>query len=159
MKTKIGAIRADWYLVIIISVIVLLFENQIKFRAKPSFYSVWRWGKTLIHRDFILLISLARKFDTLSYFTHIWGNKENGAWSKARWAEERIFRKKFIGDAGYRSPYLSHAKRALYHLSYIPNCYVLTHWRLKHLQGNQTGPTSKLFGFLKTFTIPTKSYM
>ena len=28
---------------------------------------------------------------------------------------------KKIGDAGYRSPYLSHAKRALYHLSYIPN--------------------------------------
>ena len=25
-----------------------------------------------------------------------------------------------IGDAGHRSPYLSHAKRALYHLSYIP---------------------------------------
>ena len=24
------------------------------------------------------------------------------------------------GDAGYRSRYLSHAKRALYHLSYIP---------------------------------------
>nr|PNR45191.1 hypothetical protein PHYPA_014962 [Physcomitrium patens] len=24
------------------------------------------------------------------------------------------------GDAGYRSPHLSHAKRALYHLSYIP---------------------------------------
>ena len=24
------------------------------------------------------------------------------------------------GDAGYRSPYFSHAKRALYHLSYIP---------------------------------------
>ena len=24
------------------------------------------------------------------------------------------------GDAEYRSPYLSHAKRALYHLSYIP---------------------------------------
>ena len=29
-------------------------------------------------------------------------------------------KKKKIGDAGYRSPYLSHAKRALYHLSYIP---------------------------------------
>ena len=28
--------------------------------------------------------------------------------------------KKDIGDAGHRSPYLSHAKRALYHLSYIP---------------------------------------
>ena len=25
------------------------------------------------------------------------------------------------GEAGYRSQYLSHAKRALYHLSYIPN--------------------------------------
>ena len=24
------------------------------------------------------------------------------------------------GEVGYRSPYLSHAKRALYHLSYIP---------------------------------------
>ena len=29
------------------------------------------------------------------------------------------FVKKF-GDAGYRSRYLSHAKRALYHLSYTP---------------------------------------
>ena len=27
---------------------------------------------------------------------------------------------KIVGDAGYRSPYLSHAKRALYHLSYVP---------------------------------------
>ena len=28
--------------------------------------------------------------------------------------------KKVVGDGGYRSPYLSHAKRALYHLSYVP---------------------------------------
>ena len=28
--------------------------------------------------------------------------------------------RKGFGDAGHRSPYLSHAKRALYHLSYIP---------------------------------------
>ena len=28
--------------------------------------------------------------------------------------------KKLLGDGGYRSPYLSHAKRALYHLSYVP---------------------------------------
>ena len=28
-----------------------------------------------------------------------------------------------FGGAGYRSPYLSHAKRALYHLSYTPWCY------------------------------------
>ena len=31
----------------------------------------------------------------------------------------KIQRKGF-GDAGYRSRYLSHAKRALYHLSYTP---------------------------------------
>jgi hypothetical protein len=30
------------------------------------------------------------------------------------------------GDMGYRSPHLSHAKRALYHLSYIPRCQILT---------------------------------
>ena len=28
-----------------------------------------------------------------------------------------------IGDAGRRSPCLSHAKRALYHLSYIPSIH------------------------------------
>jgi hypothetical protein len=28
---------------------------------------------------------------------------------------------KSIGGAGYRSRYLSHAKRALYHLSYAPS--------------------------------------
>ena len=31
-----------------------------------------------------------------------------------------------IGDAGYRSPYFSHAKRALYHLSYTPADLVQT---------------------------------
>ena len=33
---------------------------------------------------------------------------------------------KIFGDGGYRSPYLSHAKRALYHLSYVPlvGCFV-----------------------------------
>ena len=37
-----------------------------------------------------------------------------------------VFRQeKSCGDGGYRSPYLSHAKRALYHLSYVPcgGCY------------------------------------
>ncbi len=33
------------------------------------------------------------------------------------------------GEAGYRSLYLSHAKRALYHLSYIPISCVETHFR------------------------------
>ena len=36
-------------------------------------------------------------------------------------------RPKIIGGAGYRSRYLSHAKRALYHLSYAPSLeYVLS---------------------------------
>ena len=30
---------------------------------------------------------------------------------------------KNFGDGGYRSPYLSHAKRALYHLSYVPHMF------------------------------------
>ena len=35
-------------------------------------------------------------------------------------SSERFREKKNFGDGGYRSPYLSHAKRALYHLSYVP---------------------------------------
>ena len=38
--------------------------------------------------------------------------------SKYKW--ELWSPKKCFGDAGHRSPYLSHAKRALYHLSNIP---------------------------------------
>ena len=38
--------------------------------------------------------------------------------SKYKW--ELWNPKKCFGDAGHRSPYLSHAKRALYHLSNIP---------------------------------------
>ena len=34
--------------------------------------------------------------------------------------KERQKKKKSYGGAGYRSRYLSHAKRALYHLSYAP---------------------------------------
>ena len=33
---------------------------------------------------------------------------------------KKFFCKKVLGGAGYRSRYLSHAKRALYHLSYAP---------------------------------------
>ena len=39
--------------------------------------------------------------------------------NNAKCTKEKII-KNIIGDAGYRSPYLTHAKRALYHLSYIP---------------------------------------
>ncbi|OMP06609.1 hypothetical protein COLO4_08047 [Corchorus olitorius] len=34
---------------------------------------------------------------------------------------EKQIKEKNIGDAGDRTLYLSHAKRALYHLSYIPS--------------------------------------
>ena len=34
---------------------------------------------------------------------------------------KNFFCKKVLGGAGYRSRYLSHAKRALYHLSYAPS--------------------------------------
>ena len=49
----------------------------------------------------------------------------NGWWGKSNWMHEgKVIEcgncKNGVGDAGYRSPYLSHAKRALYHLSYIP---------------------------------------
>ena len=45
---------------------------------------------------------------------------------------------KGAGDGGYRSPYLSHAKRALYHLSYVPIC---TPWPVR------TVPHSDLSSF------------
>ena len=32
----------------------------------------------------------------------------------------RVEEKRKVGGEGHRSPYLSHAKRALYHLSYTP---------------------------------------
>ena len=43
--------------------------------------------------------------------------------SKYKW--ELSNPQKSFGDAGHRSPYLSHAKRALYHLSYIPVLFKL----------------------------------
>ena len=39
---------------------------------------------------------------------------------------KKFFCKKVLGGAGYRSRYLSHAKRALYHLSYAPIVILLT---------------------------------
>ena len=44
------------------------------------------------------------------------------------------------GEAGYRSQYLSHAKRALYHLSYIP-----ISWR--GVVGQASGPHGVCCGF------------
>ena len=39
------------------------------------------------------------------------------------------------GEVGYRSQYLSHAKRALYHLSYIPTYESTSLNQIKHLCG------------------------
>ena len=46
--------------------------------------------------------------------------KENAHHMQTVKNKEKKQKKSENGDAGYRSPYLSHAKRALYHLSYIP---------------------------------------
>ena len=48
--------------------------------------------------------------------------RESDKQSKALLKEKRRvgLRKEKSGGEGYRSPYLSHAKRALYHLSYTP---------------------------------------
>merc|ERR1739846_246312 len=53
---------------------------------------------------------------------------------KMKYAKEQ----KGAGDGGYRSPYLSHAKRALYHLSYVP---ISTPWPVR------TVPHSDLSSF------------
>ena len=49
--------------------------------------------------------------------------KVNGRY-KSKIVKNQMKKKKKVtfsnGEVGYRSPYLSHAKRALYHLSYIP---------------------------------------
>ena len=44
-----------------------------------------------------------------------WSSQLNSLFVHRTVAETKTF-----GDGGYRSPYLSHAKRALYHLSYVP---------------------------------------
>ena len=46
--------------------------------------------------------------------------------SKYKW--ELSNPQKSFGDEGHRSPYLSHAKRVLYHLSYIPVLFKLRAW-------------------------------
>ena len=46
-------------------------------------------------------------------------------WASRAW-KYHCFLEKF-GDAGYRSRYLSHAKRALYHLSYTPLIIIFCH--------------------------------
>ena len=43
----------------------------------------------------------------------------------SKYKPELSYSQKWFGDAGHRSPYFSHAKRALYHLSYIPVLFKL----------------------------------
>jgi hypothetical protein len=53
----------------------------------------------------------------------------------------KMFQKRLTGDMGYRSPHLSHAKRALYHLSYIPSYNLLLIFEnliFKHILQHQT---------------------
>ena len=52
------------------------------------------------------------------------------------------------GGEGHRSPYLSHAKRALYHLSYTPSRKILFPVQLK----NRISPFLQSFIFLFHFS-------
>ena len=45
--------------------------------------------------------------------------------------KKKIIKQTYCGDAGHRSLYLSHAKRALYHLSYIPNKRTYYFYKIK----------------------------
>ena len=59
-------------------------------------------------------------------FEYIQSNSANFGEKKCYSCEfVRESEKKKNGGEGYRSPYLSHAKRALYHLSYTPICFTL----------------------------------
>ena len=57
---------------------------------------------------------------------------------------EHTVKKKFVGGAGYRSRYLSHAKRALYHLSYAPQLMLAAE------KGDLTNPVVVTFMFKVT---------
>ena len=61
-------------------------------------------------------------FGDLRFVSGEEGGREGGRRAPVSLAtSRRVNENKIVsGDAGYRSPYLSHAKRALYHLSYIP---------------------------------------
>ena len=54
---------------------------------------------------------------SVGWMTHLWPFHY---WIEWEVRDKGINRKSLSGDGGYRSPYLSHAKRALYHLSYVP---------------------------------------
>ena len=78
--------------------------------------------RALYHLSYILvMISLRASFWT--QFMKNWLSicNELSIPSHYQQIQPRIIESsKCFGDAGHRSPYLSHAKRALYHLSYIP---------------------------------------
>ena len=57
--------------------------------------------------------------------------------------------KKFVGDGGYRSPYLSHAKRALYHLSYVPWIQTSLVESLSDLQRRRVDPARLAMAWLE----------
>ena len=63
--------------------------------------------------------------------------------------------KKLFGDAGYRSRYLPHAKRALYHLSYTPvNNSIFQYVLEKHIlliHMNRLGFVKLVFGIAGNF--------
>ena len=78
--------------------------------------------KALYHLSYILvLFKLRASFWTKSMIYQLSICNELSIFSFCQPEQNRIVEaSKMFGDAGHRSPYLSHAKKALYHLSYIP---------------------------------------
>ena len=72
----------------------------------------WRQTSNTITTCAVVLLSFHDEFARESCL----GTKNETCWDNIGYWYER----KKIGDAGDRTLYLSHAKRALYHLSYIP---------------------------------------
>ena len=58
---------------------------------------------------------------SLQFWVSIWlESADHSFFRNSRTVQATKREAKTFGDGGYRSPYLSHAKRALYHLSYVP---------------------------------------
>ena len=77
-------------------------------------------NKTLMMNDLLCVIPFKSKCASKQLHTHTHTRAHAHHLHSSSERRRRKKKEKKVGDAGYRSPYLSHAKRALYHLSYIP---------------------------------------
>ena len=103
------------------------------------------WYRSMIDRQSLSLIVTPLFSEPFLWYTEpfigylqpkfFWKNLWWIQFEKWRFYQECKNLKKRFGDAGYRSRYLSHAKRALYHLSYTPLhlCLIISLYQLSTL--------------------------